>query len=385
MAHKKNGFFELPFKLKESETDDGELTVEGYANKNIVDSVGDRMEPSGVLLDRFALNPMIFYNHDRNMAIGKAVDWKITDLGLWIKVKLSKSKNAMVQYVRDLIKEGILNSFSIGFDPQDGYMDKASESYVYTKYTLNEVSVVTLPCNIESTFAVAKQHDALMHAKDFDGARKLLLETLQKGSEGEGDNEDKPEDGENSDDGKEGSNEAFTACVESKVPKLIEEGKPQAEAVAIAMEECREKGICDIADLPAEMVAQFEAFAAKTAEELESAKNDGTDKNPEGTGGEGEPEKPPMTPTETNNTDETTLHDLMRTQVTLLGQMNSNIVVMLETMQKLVTNSVATEETDEPKGSETTTDESGSQGDEDSKELKEFSERIDAKLKSLGH
>lgn len=138
-------------------TEGDDVVIEGYANKRIVDSMGDLVEPGGVDLSRYKRNPIIFYNHDRYLPVGKATDIQVKDDGLWIKVVISKSKDAIVSLVRDMVREGILKTFSIGFQPMDETRAESGDHNVITKWMLHEVSVVTLPANVESEFALAKQ------------------------------------------------------------------------------------------------------------------------------------------------------------------------------------------------------------------------------------
>ena len=122
-----------------------DTVIEGWANKNIIDDAGDRVIPEGVDLTRFEKNPVIFFNHNPNNIIGKALEWKITDQGVWIRARISKSSSSMVAYVRDLIEEGILKTFSIGFMPKTMKRGEDGANHI-TEWTLDEVSVVSLPC-----------------------------------------------------------------------------------------------------------------------------------------------------------------------------------------------------------------------------------------------
>jgi HK97 family phage prohead protease len=131
------------------------LTIEGFANKAIVDSAGDLMAYDNVDLKRFNKNPILFFNHDRDKPIGKVIETKMSDAGMWVKAQLSNSSNELVQYVRDLVQEGILKTFSIGFDAKNE--QKKEGVNVIDAWEMLELSVVTLPCNIDSEFSLTKR------------------------------------------------------------------------------------------------------------------------------------------------------------------------------------------------------------------------------------
>ncbi len=134
------------------------VEIEGFANKATADRIGDLIEPKAWDVENFKNNPIIFFNHDRNIPIGKAVGVEVTDEGLKIKVRLSKSKEAPIPMIRDLVEEGILKTFSVGFDDHDSsYLDKADGLTKFEKAELLETSIVTLPMNQDSLFTVSKE------------------------------------------------------------------------------------------------------------------------------------------------------------------------------------------------------------------------------------
>lgn len=146
------------FKIKKSTAAKG-LTIEGFANKAIKDRIGDLIPGSVWELDNFKKNPIIFFNHDRNIPIGKAIKVEAGEDGLKIKVKLSKSNEAPIPYIRDMIKEGIVKSFSVGFDDHDTFKKDDEGTNIPERAELLETSVVTLPMNQQSDFNVAKALD----------------------------------------------------------------------------------------------------------------------------------------------------------------------------------------------------------------------------------
>jgi HK97 family phage prohead protease len=147
------------FNLK-ADNDGKQLIIEGFANKAVTDRIGDLIPPDAWELESFKDNPIIFFNHDRNIPIGKALDVKTTDDGLMIKVRISKSNQAPIPFVRDMIEEGILKTFSVGFDDHQSSTKDNEGNNVFKRAELLETSVVTIPMNQASTFdIVAKMID----------------------------------------------------------------------------------------------------------------------------------------------------------------------------------------------------------------------------------
>jgi HK97 family phage prohead protease len=148
----------LVARFKSSEGTRNGVIIEGWANKAVVDRGGDLIKKEAWNLDNFHKNAMILYNHDRDKPIGKALAVEAKDDGLYIKARISGSSDPEITKIRDLIKEGILNTFSVGFDCKR--QEKSADGVTEIKEAeLFEVSVVTLPMNQDSTFSVAKKLD----------------------------------------------------------------------------------------------------------------------------------------------------------------------------------------------------------------------------------
>lgn len=130
------------------------VVIEGFANAFTVDRGKDIIATDAWDLENFKKAPIILFNHDDGKPIGRALDVRPTDGGLWIKAKISKSKDPEISRVRDLIEEGILNAFSVGFNSMDE--EKNSDGINEIKAAeLYETSVVSLPMNQDSLFSVS--------------------------------------------------------------------------------------------------------------------------------------------------------------------------------------------------------------------------------------
>jgi HK97 family phage prohead protease len=359
MAKKKQPMDKVKFwlgvgEVKMNDTGNGVL-IEGFANKRVVDRGNDLIAPDAWQLDNYKKNPIILYNHgfDPQLGgtpVGKAVDIKPTEDGLYIKAELSKLDDPLINRIRGLVKEKILRAFSVGFNPLDGETDTKSGVNTITKAELYEVSIVGVPMNQDSLFDISSKsmpqanlkgawlaaavQNAIYEKEKNDGLKKediisaisdkagldspdltailagmvtpvpeevlgafseilgLGLDELKKldagdvevekavsqttqesgGSQeqtsqdqgqGEGNQEGKAQTTGDEDSSKEGDGKAqggaskgsdFQQCVSDKIRKLIDEGKDQDQAVAIAINVCGEKGACT------PMKKDYEAF-----------------------------------------------------------------------------------------------------------------------------
>ena len=168
----------INFIIKDVSTEGVDTIIEGWANKAVVDRGKDYIGKKAWNLVNYEKNPVILFNHDKEKPIGRAIGVEATDDGLYIKAKISKSKDPMVSYVRDMIKEGILNAFSVGFDAKEEGKDSAGINEI-KQAELYEVSVVSLPMNQDSIFTLTTKD--LKKMKSYNDARKLVMAT--KGAE----------------------------------------------------------------------------------------------------------------------------------------------------------------------------------------------------------
>ena len=161
----------VPFTLKAAS--DGYTYIEGVANKAVVDRGNDLIDPKAWDLKNYTKNPVILYNHDRDKIIGRAVEVKPQEDGLYIKCRISKSRDGMVSYVRDMIEEGMINAFSVGFASKDAAKSKDGVNTI-TAAELYEVSVVSIPMNQDSIFTVTMKD--LAAAGSLRDVRRKFLE-----------------------------------------------------------------------------------------------------------------------------------------------------------------------------------------------------------------
>ena len=153
---------------------DGELKIEGYASTTAIDRSADVILASAWTksggLNNFQRNPILLFNHNYDKPIGKVIAMGTDSKGLKINGVISKSAGD----VYNLVKEGVLSTFSVGFLIKDAEYDKQNDGLIVKDAELLEISVVSVPCNQDATFSVAKsfdsQSDYLTFRKQFENA-----------------------------------------------------------------------------------------------------------------------------------------------------------------------------------------------------------------------
>lgn len=153
-----NKVFNLQSSFKTLEQDDDSITIRGLASTNATDRASDVIDHNAWAkggLDNYKNNPVILFNHDYNQPIGRAIDIRVTTQGLELTAKISKSAGK----VYELIKEGILVAFSVGFMIRDADYIRDTDGFLIKDAELYEVSVVTVPCNQTAIFSVSKSFE----------------------------------------------------------------------------------------------------------------------------------------------------------------------------------------------------------------------------------
>ena len=163
-----NKIFNLTSTFKTHTEKDGSASIRGMASTSDFDRAGDSISPdawnkSGGL-NNFKKNPIILFNHDYDRPIGRATGLDVTDKGLELEAKISKSAPAGVC---DLVKDGVLGAFSVGFRVKDADYLEETDGLMIKDAELFEVSVVSVPCNQAATFSLAKSFDSMEEYDDF--------------------------------------------------------------------------------------------------------------------------------------------------------------------------------------------------------------------------
>ena len=148
------------------EQDDGSIDIKGSASTNGLDRAGDIIEADAWAkggLENFKNNPIILFNHNYDKPIGRATGLEVNDKGLDISAKISKAAGDVTQ----LIKDGVLGAFSVGFRVKDADYMTETDGYKIKDAELFEVSVVSVPCNQGATFSLAKSFDNMEDYEEF--------------------------------------------------------------------------------------------------------------------------------------------------------------------------------------------------------------------------
>jgi len=142
-----NSLFDVVEKDGKSET----LTIKGYANTVSKDRTGDVIVKEAWTkggMDDYLKNPIILAFHDYSRPVGTTVDYNVTDKGLEIVAEISKAAGE----VYNLIKDGVLKTFSVGFSIKDADYEKEDDTFYIKDLSLYEISVVSVPANQDSLF-----------------------------------------------------------------------------------------------------------------------------------------------------------------------------------------------------------------------------------------
>jgi HK97 family phage prohead protease len=128
----------------------GARQIRVVASDATLDRMGDVMVPQGCDCAAYRANPIVLAQHDPNVPIGIA------------KITVSKDRvEALIDFAPEgisakadeycgLAKAGIISAVSIGFDPLES-TPRAGGGYIYNKWTLLELSLVSVPANPAAT------------------------------------------------------------------------------------------------------------------------------------------------------------------------------------------------------------------------------------------
>lgn len=261
-----NKIFNLTSTFKTQAQDDGSVLIRGMASTADFDRAGDSISVEAWQkggLKNFEKNPIILFNHDYDKPIGRATGLKAGPNGLELECKISKSAPANVA---ELIKDGVLGAFSVGFRVKDADYIKETDGLMIKDAELFEVSVVSVPCNQSATFSLAKSFSSSDEYEEFkktftnrvDLAGQSLAKEEVKASGIASDNTPKSADIESAD--REIKMENQNIDLEAFAKKVAED-----TAAKIAMKQAEQKA-ADEADAKAAAEANVEKAQAIEAE-----------------------------------------------------------------------------------------------------------------------
>ena len=175
--------------LTKQDEDTEDLYITGYASTIDKDRasdviVADAWKKEGAL-SNYLNNPIILAFHDHTRPIGKTIEHSIDSKGLKITAKISKA----AKEIKELILDGILSAFSVGFMVKDADYDSKTDMFVIKEIELLEISVVAVPANQSALFSLQKNFETTEELQEFKNQyskSKPSKETLMKETENSG-------------------------------------------------------------------------------------------------------------------------------------------------------------------------------------------------------
>lgn len=146
-----------PYEVKQN---DNALYIEGFANKAVIDRGNELIPGEEWNIENYKKNNVVLYQHGKDtrigtLPIGEVVKLKTDSNGLKVKARIiDPGDNSDFKFIHKLIRNGILKTFSVGFNPKDSEVDGEGVK-ILKGVELLEVSVVNIPMNQDSTFELA--------------------------------------------------------------------------------------------------------------------------------------------------------------------------------------------------------------------------------------
>ncbi len=171
------------FDIKSTDEDKREITAVG--SKEIIDRDGDLVRISGMDLKNYKVNPVIMWSHQYSeLPLGKAI--KVSKNGDELRFKIQfadESENPKAAYVYKLLKNGYLNTFSVGFLPDYKsitYPEKGDGKKVpyriIERSELLELSVCPVPSNPSAILNAYKNFQGAWEEGIVDSEEKKSLD-----------------------------------------------------------------------------------------------------------------------------------------------------------------------------------------------------------------
>ncbi|HEJ1456433.1 TPA: phage major capsid protein [Pseudomonas aeruginosa] len=140
--------------------DDGQRVITGVATTPSPDRVGDIVEPLGVQFK----NPLpLLWQHEHDKPVGTVTFDKPTAKGITFTAKLAEvledgKLKERIDEAWQSLKANLVRGVSIGFRPLEySWMDDGGIRFLQTE--VYELSLVTIPCNVEATINTIKSLD----------------------------------------------------------------------------------------------------------------------------------------------------------------------------------------------------------------------------------
>jgi uncharacterized protein len=180
----------IPFPVREIKAaGDGSFEVSGYASTFGNLDLGGDVIMRGAFDETLASERKVkfLYAHDPTQVLGVPLSLKVDDVGLFGRFKISRTR--LGEEVHTLLKDGALDSFSIGFFPGEVDFDPDTGARLIKSLELLEVSQVAIPMNPDAVVTSVKDLLAMAYLPDgqrrdsqplrFEEHGELVLSMLQ--------------------------------------------------------------------------------------------------------------------------------------------------------------------------------------------------------------
>jgi len=157
---KKQGFIKTTDSAHQNfKVNSKERIISGYFTTNHPDRMSEVALPSAFLktMETYMGNPVVTFMHDIRNVIGKVVDYKIDEKGVWVKAQIAKGVK-WADEVWSLIEQGMIKAFSFGYstiDEEKGELDGKEVNFL-KEVDLYEIAVVSVPMNANALFSLSK-------------------------------------------------------------------------------------------------------------------------------------------------------------------------------------------------------------------------------------
>lgn len=132
--------------------------IEGYFTTKEVDRENDISLPSAFVrtMEDYMKNPVVTFMHDIRNVIGKVLQYRIEDMGVWVKVQIAKGVK-LADEVWALIEQDMIRGFSYGFRIIDSekVFQEGNELRILKDVELYEISIVSVPMNATALFTLS--------------------------------------------------------------------------------------------------------------------------------------------------------------------------------------------------------------------------------------
>lgn len=170
--------------IKELSDDDDARQIKGVASTPTTDRMGDVVESLGL---KFTKEIPLLFAHRHDQPVGVAKLDKPTEDGVTFTATLAKiaqdgDLKRRVDDVWQMIKAGLIRGVSIGFKALEFSFMKDGGIH-FQKAEVVELSLVTIPANVEATIHQVKSYDAVSSAASGNGAARPTSGVADKSHE----------------------------------------------------------------------------------------------------------------------------------------------------------------------------------------------------------